>query len=93
MKTLNLNSIIKFRLNDRGRDIYYHQYDELNEMLIERGAKPIVPTYPKEDENGFSSFQLWRFMNIYGPYMIMGAPEFWKDMNIYIEDDELKDVP
>lgn len=56
MKKLNLNSTIGFRLNDRGKDIYYHKYDELNEYIVSRGGKPLERRYPDVDENGISWF-------------------------------------
>ena len=93
MKKLNLNSTIKFRLSDYGRDIYYHQYDELNKWIIARGGKPLEQSFPEVDKDGFSSFQLWHFMAIYGPYSGMGKPEFWQDLNFYIDVKDLDDVP
>lgn len=92
MKKLNLNSTIKFRLNDRGRDIFYHRFDELNEFIQSRGCQPLEPTFPNEDENGYSSFQVWEFMFIYGKYCGMGFPEFWEDLNLYIDETDLEDA-
>ena len=93
MKKLNLNSIIKIRLNDYGKDIYYCKNDELNKRIIARGGEPLERRYPEVDKDGFSSFQLWDFMAIYGPFSGLGYPEFWQDLNIYIEDEDLDDVP
>ena len=92
MKKFNLNEFIKFRLNDRGKDIFYHQYDELNKWLESNGAKPLERLFPAVDEDGYTEFQLWHFMNIYGPHMANGAPAFWEDANIYIKDEDLKNV-
>lgn len=93
MKKLNLNSTIKFRLNDRGMDIYYHHTDELNRWLVRRGCKPLDQHFPKVDKDGFSSFQLWEFMSIFGEHSGMGRPDYWQDLNIYIKDADLDDVP
>lgn len=92
MKKLNLNSTVRFRLNDYGKDIFYHRFDELNERIVARGGKPLEPGFPKVDEHGFSEFQLWDFIEIYGEYIGMGRREFWEDLNFYIDDDELEDV-
>lgn len=92
MKKLNLNTTISFRLNDYGKDIYYHRFDHLNELIVARGGKPIERSYPEVDENGFTEFQLWGFICIYGEHMGMGKPEFWKDLNFYISEDALEDV-
>lgn len=90
MKKLNLNSTIGFRLNDRGKDIYYHKYDELNEYIVSRGGgEPLERRYPDVDENGISWFQLWQFMNIFGNHIGLGKPEFWKELSIYIKEEDL----
>lgn len=66
---INLNDFVKFKLTDRGKDIYYHQHDEINMM---HGRKVIEPHYPETDEDGYCRMQLWKFMQIYGPYIGMG---------------------
>ena len=65
---INLNEPIKVKLTDWGKEIYYHQYDRINEHL---GKEIHKPEFPKEDENGYTEFQLWRFMELYGRYMGM----------------------
>ena len=82
---LNWNSKVKVKLTDYGKDIYFHQYDH----LIERGAS-ITPTYPIEDNDGFTSFQLWVFMNLYGPYISMTSKPVVEDISFYIPEDELE---
>lgn len=66
---VNLNKNIKVKLTDYGKDIFYHRYDELNEA---RGRICITPRYPEVDADGYTRFQLWDFMNIYGQYMAFG---------------------
>lgn len=80
---VNLNERVRVKLTDYGKDIYYHQFDELNR---EAGKQVIKPRFPKEDENGYASFQLWDFMNIYGKYMILGAPEVIKPLEIVLTE-------
>ena len=89
MKKLNLNSTIGFRLNDLGKDIYYHKYDKLNEYIVSQGGEPLESRYPDVDENGISWFQLWQFMNIFGNHIGLGKPEFWKELSIYIKEEDL----
>ena len=86
MKKLNLNCIIKVKLTDYGKDIFYHQYDELNKAS---GRTIIKPQFPDVDSEGFSQFQLWNFMNLYGKHMMLTMPEVIKPLNIYIEDEDL----
>lgn len=92
MKKINLNSTVKVKLNDRGKDIYYLRFDDLNRFIKSRGAKPLDPRYPVVDEEGFSTFQLWDFIHIYGAYMTPGAPTVTKDLNIYIDDEDIEEA-
>ena len=86
MKKLNLNSIIKVKLTNYGKEVFYHQYDELNEFF---GKKYLKPEFPDVDSEGYSEFQLWDFMYVYGKCMTMGAPNVIEPLNIYINDDDL----
>ena len=90
MKKLNLNSIIRVKLTDYGKDIYYHQFDDLNEWIGNRGGTPLKRHYPEIDDSGYSKFQLWQFMQLYGSYMELAAPNVVEPLNIYINDDELE---
>lgn len=86
----NLNEKVKFKLTDYGKDIYYHQFDDLNEIIIKNGGKPIEPKFPKEDENGYCEMQLWELMNLYGNYILMGAQNIFMPLEI-IDTYEVKD--
>lgn len=73
--TINLNDIVKVKLTDVGKDIYYHQNDELNEAIMQRGGKPVEARMPRVDEDGYTSFQLHHLMTLYGPHIAM-----WKQL-------------
>ena len=51
----------------------------------------LSPRFPKVDTDGYTKFQLWDFMQIYGKYMILGAPEVIKPLDVYIEDEDLSE--
>ena len=87
---INLNEPVKFKLTDYGNDIYYHQFDELNESIKQRGGKPIEPTMPEVDEEGYTKMQLWHFMNIYGKHMKMGCNNVVEPLEIIYETEETK---
>lgn len=91
MKKLNLNSVIKVKLTDVGKDIYFHRFDALNEWIKSRGGQLIESDYPDVDEDGYTKFQLWHFINIYGSHINMGAKNVIEPLNIYINDTELYD--
>lgn len=92
MKKLNLNSFIKVKLTDHGKDIFYHQYDELNDFIIKRGGTPIKPGFPETDAEGYTVFLLWKFIQTYGKHIGMGAKNVIEPLNIYIKDEDLEDV-
>jgi len=89
MLKLNLNSSVKVKLTDYGKDIYYHQYDEINNKY---GRTICKPTFPKVDAEGFTKFQLHTFINLYGEYLIIGGKAVTKDINIYINESDLQEV-
>lgn len=85
---INLNETVKFKLNDHGKDIFYHQYDEINKRLLELGGKqlPIEPTMPKVDADGYTEMQLWTFMQIFGPHTGMGFKNYIQPLEIIYEE-------
>lgn len=70
---INLNEFVKVKLTDFAKDIYYHQYDDLNEIIIKKGGNPIDPKMPEIDHDGYTKMQLWELMRIYGKYMNNGS--------------------
>ncbi len=89
MKKLNMNYHVKVKLTDHGKDIFYHQFDELN---AEYKKEIVKPHYPEVDENGYTEFQLWMFIELYGPYMHMAWKPVTEDLCIYIQDEDLEEV-
>ena len=79
---INLNEPIKVKLTGWGREIYYHQYDRINQIA---GREICKPRFPEEDENGYTEFQLWRFMELYGDCMGMTLPNVIEPLEIVYE--------
>ena len=79
---INLNESIKVKLTDLGKEIYYHQYDRTNQIA---GREICKPKFPKEDENGYTEFQLWCFIELYGEHMGMAMPNVIKPLEIVYE--------
>ena len=93
MKKLNLNEHVRFKLNPMGAEIFYHQYDDLNKELKARGASSqLEPYMPSIDGNGFTEMQLWKFMELFGSHIGMGKPNVLEELNLYIDEKDLKDV-
>ena len=79
---INLNEPIKVKLTDWGKEIYYHQYDRINQIY---GREICKPSLPKEDENGYAEFQLWCFMELYGMHIGMTLPNVIEPIEIVYE--------
>jgi hypothetical protein len=79
---INLNELIKVKLTDWGREIYYHQYDRTNQIA---GREICKPKFPKEDENGYTEFQLWCFIELYGEHIGMTLPNVIEPLEIVYE--------
>ena len=79
---INLNEVVKVKLTDLGKDIYYHQFDELNRRY---GRIVCKPSFPKEDAEGYAEFQLWNFMEIYGEHFGMAKPNVIEPLEIVYE--------
>ena len=82
---INLNEPVKVKLTDWGKEIFYHQYDRVNKAV---GREVCKPRYPKEDENGYTEFQLWCFMELYGEYIGMTLPNVIEPLEIVYESEK-----
>ena len=81
---INLNEWVKVKLTDLGKEIYYHQYDKLNKVY---GREMLKPSFPSEDEDGYTRFQLWKFIQLYGAHIGMGAPNVIDPLEIVYEGE------
>ncbi len=79
---INLNEPIKVKLTDWGKEIYYHKHDMVNQIA---GREICKPSFPKEDENGYTEFQLWCFIELYGTHMGMTLPNVIEPLEIVYE--------
>ena len=84
MIRININESVKVKLTDYGKDVYYHQYDELNRRV---GREICKPSFPKVDEEGYTSFQLWYFIELYGNYIGMGKKNVIQPLEIVYEGE------
>lgn len=87
LKKLNMNDCIRVKLTDHGKYIYYHRFDD----AIRRGLR-FKREYPKVDSNGFTTFQLWHFIELYGRYISITQPNVVEDISFYINPEDLDDV-
>lgn len=83
---INFNELINVKLTDLGKKIYYHRFDKLNKTY---GREIIKPSFPKEDENGYTMFHLWEFIQLYGAHFGMGAPSVVDPLEIVFAKGKL----
>lgn len=80
MKEFNINDYIKVKLTGLGVSIhteYYMKYLEYFPMFRYAELVPYV------DSEGFTKYQLWEFMNIFGEHMYNGAEQVIEKNLIY----------
>ena len=86
IKKINLNEIIKVKLTPYGAEIYYKQFDELNKKYEREICKPHMPQIDKE---GYTEFQLWNFIELYGQHIGMCKPNVIEPLEIvYCRNDK-----
>lgn len=66
---IKLNEPIKVRLTDFGKQVHFHMWDDWNEIVGEDSEHRVEPSYPEEDENGYTTFLLCDFMQTYGRFV------------------------
>ena len=68
----NTNHDVKVKLTDYGRDILRKQHQEFLKQWP--SAKGLVEDgLPKEDSDGWSTWQLWSLMSELGEYLYLGG--------------------
>lgn len=68
-KEFNINEYVYVKLTDYGKEILRERRERFNEVLISKGIEPFTTDFIKVDEDGFTQFQLWELMNIFGNFM------------------------
>ena len=79
IQKINLNETIKVKLTPYGAEIYYKQFDELNKKYEREICKPQMPQIDKE---GYTEFQLWHFIELYGQHIGMCKPNVIEPLDI-----------
>ena len=90
-KTFNINEIIKVKLTQKGKLIYLEHQIEMQKRFNRDGIKIEVPLNIEVDSEGFSSFQLWRFMEIFGSHMYCGAEPAIEECILYLPEGSLRE--
>ena len=92
MKKLNMNDKEKEKLTPLGTEVFYRQFEETNKQIVSRGGKPLEPIMPRISAEGFTEFQLWHFIELYGNHIGLARENVVSDICLYIEDEDLIEV-
>jgi len=84
--TFNINDNVKVRLTELGRKILDDRYDEHVKKFP--ATKQLGRHDPKDDSDGWSEWQLWEIMAIFGEHIGNGFPLAF-DTDIRIDDKDL----
>lgn len=79
IQKININETIKVKLTPYGAEIYYKQFDEVNKQ---RGREICKPQMPRIDKDGYTEFQLWYFIELYGQHIGMCKPNVIEPLDI-----------
>ena len=79
IQKINLNETIKVKLTPYGAEIYYKQFDELNKQYEREICKPQMPQI---DKDGYTEFQLWHFIELYGQHIGVCKPNVIEPLDI-----------
>ena len=90
-KTFNINDIIKVKLTQKGKLVYLEHQIEIQKRFNRDKIKIDVPLNIEVDNEGFSSFQLWRFMEIFGSHMYCGAEPIIEGCILYLPEELLRE--
>jgi hypothetical protein len=73
----NINDTVRVRLTDYGRAALREDWESTTDIYY---ASPASRAFrgeyqpPKEDEQGWSEWQLWRLMQVFGDHVNLGFP-------------------
>lgn len=81
MKVFNINNRVKVKLTDLGVKIYKDYYKTYN----------IHTKGPYMDDEGYTSFQMWDLMEVYGPHISIDS-EMVFEPNVLLSDKNLKSL-
>jgi hypothetical protein len=98
MMEWNVNEIVWVKLTDFGMSIHHRDHLDFLYMLGKRWSGPETPAErfpykpPEMTEDGWSRFQGWRLMQLFGPHMQLSGPNPFQT-SVRFEDKHLSSVP
>lgn len=81
---INLNESVKVKLTPFAQEIYKQQIEDLNKRI---GKTVVIKKNRNTDKDGYSTFQLWDFIETFGAYIGMGRPNIIEPLEIVYEQE------
>ena len=89
MKQFNINSTVKVRLTEYGKELHKKQWEDFWSSCGRLKDFPYVP--PETNPDGYCEFQLWDLMEKFGSHFGAGKELAFETM-ILIDEKDLKDA-
>lgn len=70
---LHMNDSVKVKLSDEGKRILYEKHVHFKQSILERGGSDIGDFVLNENSDGTVTFEIWRLMSTFGPFMHWGS--------------------
>lgn len=86
MKHFNINSTVKVRLTDYGRQLHKKQWEDFWSSVGKLDKHPYKP--PETNPDGYCEFMMWDLMNKFGSYMVLGCEVPFE--TVILIDEEVK---
>ncbi len=83
MQEINLNTLVKIRLTERGNQLKRDRWNRIRRDFPSIG----VYSAPSIDEDGFVTMMLWEVMNEFGQYFYNGASDPPTELRFFIIPD------
>lgn len=81
---LNLNETVKFKLTERGKELYREHFSHLPDCFEQ--------PEPRIDEDGFTEMQLWMFMEMFGEHMSVWKPNEIEPLESVFDTEDSESV-
>lgn len=80
----NINNYVRVKLTPLGREIYRERRRDFKRLLEKQCVKvKLADSMLVEDEEGWSKWQLWNLMEVFGPHVGLGSdPVFQTEIDI-----------
>lgn len=87
-KAFNVNSYVKVKLTEIGKQELIRQNRELEEQIYQSSGKRLTFNLPKTGEDGYHIFQLWDLMRRFGHLMMIGMETPFETDIMLVENKE-----